>query len=91
MAVKQQSSAETTGQNSTKPPGFSLAELLAVIAVVSVLAALVVGTLFKVRQKAKETTCLNNLEQIYKVILLYQGDNDERFPPSTSGCLWSQR
>lgn len=45
-------------------PGFTLIEMLVVVAIISVLAAILLPTLSNVRQRAKFTSCLNNHRQI---------------------------
>jgi prepilin-type N-terminal cleavage/methylation domain-containing protein/prepilin-type processing-associated H-X9-DG protein len=60
--------------------GFSLAELLVVIALLAVLAALLFPALASARERACETTCLSNLRQIARAQLLYIGDWDGQFP-----------
>src|SRR5262245_56475974 len=61
--------------------GFSLAELLVVIAVIAVLAALLVPVLAQARAEAKRTACLSNLRQIGQAQLLYAHDWDDRLSP----------
>jgi prepilin-type N-terminal cleavage/methylation domain-containing protein/prepilin-type processing-associated H-X9-DG protein len=60
--------------------GFSLAELLVVLAVMALLAALLLPALVRARDQAWRTTCLSNLRQIAAAHLLYLQDWDERFP-----------
>ncbi len=67
---------------------FSLVELLVVIAVVAILAALLLPALSRSREKAKEARCASNLKQIYSGFLLYQSDNDGRFP---AGFRWNNQ
>ena len=67
---------------------FSLVELLVVIAVVAILAALLLPALNRSREKAKEARCTSNLKQIYSGFLLYQSDNDGRFP---AGFRWNNQ
>lgn len=72
-------------QKKLQSPAFSLVELLVVIAVVAILAALLLPALSRSRETAKEARCTNNLKQIYAGFLLYQSDNDGRFP---GGFRW---
>jgi prepilin-type N-terminal cleavage/methylation domain-containing protein len=71
-----------TRMNETKhqPGGFTLIELLTVIAVVAILAALLLPTLSRAKDKGGQTTCVNNLRQIGIAIRLYADDNKESLP-----------
>ena len=62
--------------------GFTLVELLVVIAVIAVLAALLFPVLQSARHKAWETTCASNLRQLGLAVEMYVQDHDERFPTS---------
>src|SRR6266478_657333 len=60
--------------------GFTLVELLTVIAIIAVLAAIVMPVFASVRGKARETTCVSNLRQIGLSIRMYAQDYDELYP-----------
>jgi prepilin-type N-terminal cleavage/methylation domain-containing protein/prepilin-type processing-associated H-X9-DG protein len=60
--------------------GFTLTELLAVLAVIVLLAALLFPVLARAREQARQAACLSNLRQIAMAHLLYLQDWDERFP-----------
>jgi prepilin-type N-terminal cleavage/methylation domain-containing protein len=61
--------------------GFTLAEVLVSIAIISILAALVFSVASKARNSAKATTCVSNLRQIWAAMQLYRQDYGE-YPPS---------
>jgi len=59
---------------------FTLTELLAVIAIVGVLAAILAVTVGKVRDASRSTQCLGNLRQIYTAASLYSADHKQMTP-----------
>ncbi len=60
--------------------GFTLVELLVVIAVIAVLAALLFPVFASVREKGRQVTCAGNLHQLGLAFVQYSGDNDEKYP-----------
>ena len=65
--------------------GFTLVELLIVIAVVGVLAALLLPALSRAREKARSTQCVSNLRQWGIAFRLYANDNDDCLPRRGQG------
>ncbi|HZO91976.1 MAG TPA: type II secretion system protein [Chthonomonadaceae bacterium] len=61
-------------------PAFTLVELLTVIAIIGVLAALLFPVFLTARGKAREVSCLSNLRQLGMSISLYAQDNDGLYP-----------
>ncbi len=64
--------------------GFTVLELLVIIAVIAILAALLFPSINSAKAKAKRTVCLNNLRQINLGLRMYSGDSDDA-SPSTPG------
>lgn len=62
---------------------FTLIELLVVIAIIAILAAILFPVFAKARERAKQSTCLNNLKQFGVAFQTYYQDYDERFPTSS--------
>ncbi|HWA10722.1 MAG TPA: prepilin-type N-terminal cleavage/methylation domain-containing protein [Opitutaceae bacterium] len=59
---------------------FTLIELLTVIAIIGILAAIIIPTVGKVRETAQRTVDANNLREIVKAAMIYAGDNNDRLP-----------
>ena len=60
-------------------PGFTLIELLVVIAIIAILAAILFPVFANAREKARSTSCLNNLKQLGTANRLYMDDWDNQF------------
>lgn len=67
--------------------GFSLLEIMVMVAVIGVLAALIYPSLGRVSQLSVQSQCLNNLRAIGAMIPLYAQDNDGRLPGPTPAGL----
>lgn len=65
-----------------KPNGFTLIELLVVIAIIAILAAILFPVFATAREKARQTMCLSNENQIALAVLQYIQDYDETMVPA---------
>ena len=63
-----------------KRSAFTLIELLLVIAIISLLAAILVPVFARAREKARQTSCSSNLKQIGLGLMQYVQDFDETYP-----------
>ena len=62
--------------------GFTLVELLVVMAIVGVLAAILFPALTKAKEAARISECLSNIRQVGKALHLYMDQYDSHFPPA---------
>ena len=67
--------------------GFTLIELLVVIAIIAVLAAILFPVFATAREKARQTTCLNNQKQIITALLMSAQDNKMCLPVQSSSWM----
>jgi prepilin-type N-terminal cleavage/methylation domain-containing protein len=63
---------------------FTLIELLTVVAIIGVLAALLVPALGRARERGRQVGCSNNLRQIGQGIAMFASDNNGVVPYSTT-------
>lgn len=61
---------------------FTLVELLVVVAIIAILAALLLPALSKAKARGLTTVCLNNLKQLQTCCNMYAHDNNDFLPPN---------
>lgn len=64
----------------TSHAAFTLIELLTVIAIIGILAAIVIPTVGTVREKAQRAVDANSIREILKAAQIYAGENQDRLP-----------
>ncbi len=62
--------------NTSRKPGFTLVELLIVLAILTMLMTLLFPVFARARERVNQTTCASNLRQIGLAAMQYGGDND---------------
>jgi len=68
-------------RNLSRKKAFTLIEILVVIGIIALLAAILFPILSRAREKARTTSCANNEHQIALALLQYTQDHNRRFPP----------
>ncbi len=66
--------------NNRKPSGFTLVELLVVIACIAILAALLLPALSSAKSYARTASCKNHLHQMGLALQMYVHDNQNKYP-----------
>jgi type II secretory pathway pseudopilin PulG len=66
-----------------------LIELLVVVAIIAILAAMLLPALGRAKETAKRIGCLNNMRNLGLALKIYTQDNDELLPPRHYGPYWT--
>lgn len=61
-------------------PGFTLIEILVVISIIAIIAAILLPVFASVRHRGRMTACASNLHQISLALHQYAADNDGNYP-----------
>ena len=71
-----------------KSRGFTIIELLVVISVILILAAIVTPAVHKAKAKAKRVQCLANMRQCGQAALMYAQDYEDTLPTAGDFTAW---
>lgn len=63
------------------PRAFTLIELLTVIAILGILAAILIPVVASVRDSARTANCVSNLRQVGSTVYQWSQENSDRLPP----------
>ncbi|HUS80191.1 MAG TPA: prepilin-type N-terminal cleavage/methylation domain-containing protein, partial [Armatimonadota bacterium] len=65
--------------------GFTLVELLVVVAIIAILAAIILSVFARVRETGRQAACVSNLRQLVDAARMYADDHDRRLVPARTG------
>jgi len=68
----------------TKRKGFTLVELLTVIAITGILTALLLPALSAAKERSRRAVCKNHMRQFYLAVHMYADDNSDFLPSSVN-------
>lgn len=80
----------TCSQDNFVEQGFTLIEILVVLAIIAILAAILFPVFARARENARRAGCMSNEKQLGLAFMMYTQDYDERLPnyPSAGDSYW---
>ncbi len=75
-----------------KTKGYTLMEMLVVMAIITIIAGLVLPGIWAAKERAHQATCINNLRQLGLAFQMYMQENRMYLPPENAGGIgWDQK
>lgn len=84
-SVNPGSTVQKSSRTPQTPTAFTLIELLVVMAIIVILASMLLPTLARGKEKARETQCINNLHQLGVGTQMFWGDHGGKMSYLTGG------
>ncbi len=81
---------EGVHMDSRRRAGFTLTELLTVVGIIALLAAMLFPSFMKVTELARETACQNNLSLVGKAVMQYIQESDDLLPKNHTDAQWGE-
>lgn len=78
---------KATPQTSPQRDAFTLVELLVVVAIIGIIAAMLFPSIKQVYKRAQAATCISNLKQLANAFSTYAADNDGYYPPAINNVM----
>lgn len=79
--VNMKSNAKSNMKSIRSTQAFTMVEVLVVLGLIMLLAALLFPALSRAREGGRRTACLSNLSQVARGLQMYVQDNNRRYPP----------
>lgn len=71
--------------------GFTIIELMVVITIMSIMAALLLPALARARERARRVVCANNMKQLGLSFLMFANEHNGLYPPGSPNGYWGER